>query len=196
MVRIAMNANKLTMQSPFHPDLPEKARALGGKFAQTEKVWVFDPRDEERVRELAREIYGTDGETVVKTVAVRLHLDQFAFDEDKIWFGGRRVAVRMYRDSAVQLGEGVIILAGGFPRSGGSARYPMLNPETGTVLEVRDVPESLVKEEDGVEIVADQTPPNLAAAKVQDLLQKRDRLLAELDLIDDMVKMLSEKAMS
>ena len=47
--------------SPFNPDLPGPAKKLGGKWSPSIKAWLFDSRDEARVRELYRSIYGTDG---------------------------------------------------------------------------------------------------------------------------------------
>jgi len=55
-IRITTETNSTFLSSPYHPALPERARALGGKFDRSNKVWIFDARDEERVRELAREI--------------------------------------------------------------------------------------------------------------------------------------------
>ena len=64
------------------------------------------------------------------------------------------IAERRGRDEAVRLGDGVVIVEGRFGRSGGSAKYPALAPD-GVVLEVRDVPASLVAEDDTVTIVSE-----------------------------------------
>lgn len=45
--------------APYRSDLPIRVKALSGKFSEQSQCWYFDPRDEERVRALAIEIYGT-----------------------------------------------------------------------------------------------------------------------------------------
>lgn len=191
---LEVNGKKVVrLQSPYHRDLPDQAKALGGKFDPREKAWLFDPRDERRVREMARKIYGTDGEGVTKTVTIRLDLDKYGDkygDAAEIWFGGRMVAARKYRDSEVRLGDGVIIASGGFPSSGGSAKHPRLSPKSGTVLEVRDVPETLVPQEDWLEIVPLDPKPE----KLEELIQRRERLQAELELVEEMIRQLTSAA--
>lgn len=52
--------NHIHVSSPYHPDFPPAARQLGGKWDSD--VWVFDARDDARVRGLCCDIYGTDGD--------------------------------------------------------------------------------------------------------------------------------------
>lgn len=59
---------------------------------------------------------------------------------------GRNVAHRANRDWRVQLGDGVVVVSGGFPPRGGSSKHPGLDPLDETVLEVRDVPKPLVQQ--------------------------------------------------
>jgi hypothetical protein len=51
---------RIAVSSPFHPNFPAKARGLGGVWDPTRRVWVFDAGDNDRVRSLCLEIYGTD----------------------------------------------------------------------------------------------------------------------------------------
>jgi hypothetical protein len=140
-VSIQTQGDRLWLASPFYPAMPPKARALGGDYDGETRRWSFDARDEDRVRALAIEIYGTDG-TPTETVTVRLALDE-AYTSNTpqtIYLAGWQVAHRLGRDAAVRLGEGVITVAGGFPGRGGSVKNPRLEWEPGTVLEVRDLP--------------------------------------------------------
>ena len=68
-------------------------------------------------------------------------------DREELWMFGRQVASRRSRDDRVRLGEGAIVVQGGFPNSGGSGRYPMLEVFVGTVLEIRDVSRALAEKE-------------------------------------------------
>lgn len=141
------DAGKITVRTPYNPTFPARARNMGGKWSGTSTAWVFDARDEQRVRDLCIDIFGTDGTaTDLATVRIdaatwyRIGNDQG--DEKEMYFAGRKIASRQTRDSSVQLGEGVIVISGKFPGSGGSMKYPGLAVESrdGVVLEVRDVP--------------------------------------------------------
>jgi DNA repair protein RadC len=51
---------RIAVSSPYHPGFPARARSLGGIWDRARRVWVFDAGDQDRVRALCREIYGTD----------------------------------------------------------------------------------------------------------------------------------------
>jgi hypothetical protein len=55
-IKIDQNATEIKITSDYHPELPERAKLLGGKWAGGQ--WVFDIRDRDRVAELYRDIYG------------------------------------------------------------------------------------------------------------------------------------------
>jgi len=59
-ISIIARDGRLAVSTPFHPDFPSRARVLGGEWDAARRVWLFDPGDDERVRTLCREIYGTD----------------------------------------------------------------------------------------------------------------------------------------
>jgi len=52
---------RIAVASPYHPNFPLRARSLGGVWDAARRVWIFDAGDQDRVRSLCREIYGTDG---------------------------------------------------------------------------------------------------------------------------------------
>lgn len=133
----------VAVRSPYHPDFVAKAHDLNGKFING--LWAFDARDRARVEAACRDVYGTAGEATA-TATVRLDLD--SWESTRAAFAcGREVASRASRDYGVRLGEGVVVLEGGFPASGGSVKNPALSPRPGTVLEVRDVPLGLAERE-------------------------------------------------
>lgn len=140
-ITITTDGAGCTLDAPYDPALPKLARALGGRWDGPERVWRFDARDEAAVRQLAVEIYGTDGTVdadqpgVTVRVAVRQHVWA-----DELRLAGRVIARRNARDGQVRFGEGTVLVASGFEPRGGSVRDPQLAPLSGTVLEVRDVP--------------------------------------------------------
>lgn len=168
--------NRVIAQTPYHPSLPAKARALGGKWDPARKVWTFDARDEERVREMVRAIYGTDGSQPAAVVTVRYTPDRHDLQHATLWLFGREVATRMGRDNPVRLGEGVVIVSGAFAGSGGSRQYPLIG-DADVVLEVRDVPAAMVVEEPGrIEVVSG----NAERAKLEAEIARLERELADL----------------
>lgn len=178
-VDITTTGNTITVTSPYHPDFSPAARNLGGRWNPATKTWSFDTRDETAVRELCTDLFGTDGSTPAATVTVRLCLDRWMrLRTDSIYFAGRRVAHRASRDSRVQLGDGVILVQGGFPASGGSVKNVDLCPQESTVLEIRDVPagHSDLKDDDAT--IVDTTLDRDA------LRAERERLVARLAEID------------
>jgi hypothetical protein len=91
-------------------------------------VWVFDSRDEERVRALARDIYGTDGSPDPGgTVSVRIRVDDVQGERGgrpaRLYCFGRLIATRFGRDEEPRLADGVILIEGGFENSAGSHNY-------------------------------------------------------------------------
>lgn len=142
-VEIKIVGDKCLAIVPYHPTLIATARKLNGKWKKP--AWEFDARDAERVQRACRAIFGTAGE-LVATCTIRVKAE-FWEHSPSLYLCGREVAHRTSRDYVVRLGEGVVCIAGGFQASGGSVKYPTLQPREGTVLEVRDVPLSLAKEE-------------------------------------------------
>lgn len=153
-------------ESPYYPTFPEEARKLGGRWDAASKRWYFDARDEADVRKLLLETYGTDGNTP-KTVDVELDVEIFCqrdhggwVVDGEYWMFGRQLAKRWDRDSKVSLGDGVRVLRGGFPSSGGSRKSPRLSAEENTVLLVRDVPTSLVHSNEYIRPRGDSAVPS------------------------------------
>jgi len=184
------NGNEyLYVKTPYSGEFVAGAKKLNGKWIADQKEWAFDPRDEERVRELCRKIYGTDGATPdLELVTVRLHLDKLKdYYYGTLELFGRVIARRPGRDSRVRLDNSVVIVAGGFPTSGGSVKNPALSPESGTILEVRDVPRSIVRPEDFPEgaavILPNDKKVNVQALK-DEAVAIRKRLAEILEILE------------
>lgn len=163
-IEIQIDSEGLRVRTPYHPEFPERARAIGGRWDPASRVWRFDPRDEARVRAILTDIFGTDGTDRPPLVIVRIRVDRIPGIRTKgsLWLFGREIARRPGRDDRVRLGPGVILIDGGFPPRGGSRSDPRLSPEEGTVLEVRDVPRPLVERHRGepwlIEVLEETAP--------------------------------------
>lgn len=185
-VKLKDGKYRLRVSSPYHPDFPAAARKLGGSWQASDREWSFDPRDEARVKALCKACYGADGtEDGSELATVRVDLDAFSYGycaehpdctahargscrreinrdfikDSEIFFCGRLIAKVWGRDGDARLGDGVVVIAGSFG-SGGSKRYPRIRWDSGTVVEIRDVPRSVAEAADeykGVTIVAGET---------------------------------------
>lgn len=182
-VSIKIQDDRAVLSAPYHPRLPAKAKAAGGRWHASTKTWRFDARDAERVRDIARDIYGTDGEAG-ETVTVRLTLDSNygGRDGESIFFAGREIARRRSRDEQVRLGDGVVLIEGGFPSSGGSRQYPTVNAKAGTVVEIRDVPAG------HSDLQADDVTVIDTSIDRDALIAERDRLVERLAQIEELLK--------
>lgn len=137
---VAATTTEVRAVTPYHPTFVTGAKDIGGNWQPP--AWVFDPRDEQRVRDLCVRIYGTDG-APTPTVSLRVRLGGWS-GHQTAWIAGRRVAHRAVRDSRIQLGEGVVLIEGKLTSSGGSIANPRLGSDLdGTYVEVRDVPEQM-----------------------------------------------------
>lgn len=176
IVSVIIESGEAILTSPYNPDVPSKAKAIGGRWHPSTKTWRFDARDEDRVLELARSIYGTDGrDDINDVVTVHVKIGTAEYEKSKT-VCGRIVAERRNRDGDVWLAPGVVIVDGEFPYSGGSVRNPRLGGSS-VVLEVRDIPRAAA-ESAGLEIVDE------AQSKRESLEAERATLLARLAEID------------
>lgn len=148
-------SGKLAARTPYHPDLPKRFKALGGKWNDMSRVWVFDLRDEERVRAVVEEIFGS---LIPSGRKVSLRYRITRADGSPVRLAGRVIADRRDRDRAVSLAEGVVVVEGDFPDSGGSRNYPHIGLAVGqgVVVEIRDVDANVAAKmvEEGAEIVS------------------------------------------
>jgi hypothetical protein len=143
-------STRLRVRVPFHPSFVSRAPTIGSVFCADH--WLFHARDEQEVRRLCFEIFGTDGR-VVDTCDARIDLSLYARSiapsSFAIYFAGKLIAARRM-DGRVDMGDSVVIVSGYFRKSVGSSAGPAptpLSPSDGMVVEVRDVPLSLVVNE-------------------------------------------------
>lgn len=161
---------KCCLKAPYLSSFPKEARKLGGKWSSETKTWVFDRRDEDRVRQLAVDFYGYGQ----PTVDIRYKLGPCC-SKDAEGFG-RILVSRISRDAPVKLGEGVVVIEGEFPSGGGSRNNPALDNTSPVTLEVRDVPINLIDQNDEDVEILNEMPADNPLASYSDT-----EILAELD---------------
>lgn len=77
-IAVCENDESIILTSPYCPDFPPKARALGGDWLNP--FWVFPLQEKSRVLELCQKIYGECGEPVER--------GSFVFTVNTEWRGG------------------------------------------------------------------------------------------------------------
>ncbi len=137
-ISLTADSDTISVQSPYHPRFVSRARELAGKWDVGARAWRFPLSQSERVRSLCQEVYGTDG--TAPTVTLRVAVPEQGTRQLQLWAAGRSLARAYGRDSGAKIGEGIVVVSGGFT-SGGSRANPELVVKTGTVVEILDCPE-------------------------------------------------------
>lgn len=184
-IKIYTSETSITVHAPYNTIFIAAAKRLGGKWVTPN--WVFDIRDEGRVRELCMQIYGSDGR-VQDLCTVRAELDSSSKNyAGPIEIAGRTVARAYGRDSGAKLGEGIVLLKGGFD-SGGSVKNWKTITKDGTVVLVRDFPRAIAQKmiEDGATWLSIE--PEAPVINHDTLRAERTRLFARIAEIDEILK--------
>lgn len=137
-ITVEIVGDKLAVSSPYNAKFPAKARKLGGKW--TGGRWVFPAHVGERVRELCRTIYGSDGDVEAPRVLVRVALDEGHDYDCSLTLAGIPVARVFDRDGGAKIDDGAAVLEGGIT-SGGSRKNPLIEWVGGTVVQL-EIPET------------------------------------------------------
>lgn len=192
-VTITEAGSNLVVSTPYVEEFPPAARKIGGRWNGSDKTWIFDSRDTDRVKSLCRNLFGTAGaedEADLITVQIKLdELNQPAFFEcangssyaNRIRWCGRVIAHRASRDGDVDLGDGVRLVAGTFEYRGGSVKNPALGDLDGVELEVRDVPRLMfdqLPDTDGVTVLDTTVDREALAAERTRLLERLAEITA------------------
>lgn len=182
-VRVNVEGETLFVVCPFDQEFLSAARLIGGSFGG-DKRWRFDARDEQRVRELLRQVFGTDGtrEDGADLVTVRVHLRPCETDQRgqaTAVFAGRRIATRPSRDEPVRLAMNVVLVEGQLSPDGGSVARPSIDAPSAAIVEVRDIPRATLElAEPGSYTIVEEL------ADADRLRAERERLVARLAEID------------
>lgn len=169
------------VKSKYNTLFVKKARFLGGSWDRESSAWSFPDSRESLVKELLREIYGTEGEEEPAIVTVQIDMDLF-YDtlDSEIYLGGFPLASRRFRDADVKLAPWAYLVNGEFCPSGGSRNNPCVTWETGTVVKA-DVPAATYELEKGKEGIT------LCTVDIESLQKERESLIKRVAEIDQML---------
>jgi len=197
-IRKSRDGKELFVTCPYSDKFVAGAKKLGGKFVKEQKddpypylrknyskkikYWVFLPQNEEAVRKLCIDIFGTDGDTTNELVTVKTTV-KTECTRKPVSFHGRTLASAWDRDSGAKLGEDVALLDG-IITSGGSTKYWSTIVD-GTFL-VHNFPK-VKAEELGLEIVENK------AIDFDMLKAEKERLLSRIRDIDAILSKTNSK---
>lgn len=184
-IKVKVSDGKAAIYSPYNKSFANRIKVLGAKWDADARCWVVDESALKDARAVMRDVYGQDDRPVTESVDVILH-----FCEDVVVYCsgvevlGRTIATAFGRDSGAKVGEGVMFLQGQ-PRSGGSAKNWQTIVPAGCVVKLPKLPK---------EIVVYPTLPDGVRMEVEgskssrvELLMERDKLLARLEEIDQLL---------
>lgn len=188
-VKITVENGNVAVSSPYNNDFIQSARQLGGKWKNS--AWNFSQKDESRVRELCMSVYGTDG-SPMPIGTIRIKLDELSLDDELI-VGPVQVLKKFNRDSTPKLGNDCVVISGKLQSYGGSARYPRITHDDNTVIEARNVPQTIINQlveddPDAYSIVSNDEKADELTAEEKSLLvalqaltdERRQMILAQL----------------
>lgn len=179
-IEIITEDNRVYAFTPYNPSFPTQAKKIGGRWNPDLKAWSFDARDEDRVHEMVRNIYGTDGTNNGDLVTVHVPIADYENDKE-VRVGGITVLEKVHRDQVPRLvGDNVVRISGTFLYKSGSMRFPTIG-ENDVILEVRDIPRE-VAEKENLEIVTETIDRDALLkekAELEARLAKIDELLAK-----------------
>ncbi len=184
-LKITRENDKIAVESPYNPNLPKRARGMGGSWDATKKAWVFDAADEEHIKALYMDVYGEWENT--ESVRVRITaIDGFRGDFcESVYICGVQVARAFGRDSGARVCDAKFL--SGLPTSGGSAKNWFTVIPEGSIFEI-DIPETSLgklEEEGESKGFKFEQIDTQARKEIYELMeQEREKLLARIAEID------------
>lgn len=181
-MNVTIEKGKIKVVSPYNRDYISRAKQIQGKWVAP--CWEFPEENKDQVKDLLIECYGECGILGdVNTVNIEIDLDKYNGEvNETIKLGAMTLVSRPHRDRAVVFAPNVMLVTGGFDEAGGSAKYPRVCAHEGTVLRVKNVPDTIynkVKDYAGIRLISDIDTENLKT--------EREKLLRRLAEIDDLL---------
>lgn len=186
-ITVTVSGGEIRVVAPYNAEFIARAKKIGGKWGPG--AWAFDVRDESRVRELCRDVYGEDGAPVERVTLRAVFAPQYSVCRESITLAGRVVARAFGRDSGAKLGDGVVCIEGGFSSGGSMKNWDTIVGRSGATVLIRDVPASMAERvisdlPRGV-VSAEIEPESDCIADVEALKNEREQLTARIAQIDE-----------
>ncbi len=192
-VTISTVGSKVHAVTPYNTLFVAAARRLAGTWHAP--TWVFDARDEDRVRKMCMKYFGSDGR-LIDTCTVRVVLDEtVSSSRAPITLNGRPIAAALDRDSGARIGENVVLLEGSFGSGGSRNHWTTCVKRGGATVLLRDFPRaaalSLIETpRAGFTVTLEE---EVAPINVSELMHEREKLTARIAEIDALIERASSE---
>ena len=145
-MKIVIKDGKAHVYTPYNKTFVSELKSRVGGAKWNGSAWVVSEDSVDDVRAIMREVYGETDQVEGNRVDVRVTITKdIAEDCGPVVIFGRTVASAYGRDSGVKVGDNVVFLDGK-ATSGGSKKNWYTSVPSGCVIEIRNVPESIVVE--------------------------------------------------
>lgn len=181
-VKLTRENGAIKVSSPYDARFVAKVKEIGGKWDGTARTWNVTDEVEEQLKGLLTSFYGYT-ENSSDLIKIKYNASDFE-EDDSIQIDTIKTVTRGSRDGGVSFHSNTIVLSGGFPSGGGSAKYPRPNPDADTELQSiipRTVYDKLSDEDKiKIEIVAEKSQKEKLDAEKEMLLKRLAKIEEEL----------------
>lgn len=163
-MNITVTDTNVSVVSPYNAKFIAGAKQINGKW--NKPAWEFPKENEDLVRNLLRDVYGTDGtpESTV-TILVKLPEAEWLMKDATFMVGPFQALRKLGRDTTPRLGENCTIIQGKLLSSGGSRNNPRITFTNDCVMRIKNVPQSvansLIEKDDAAFSIVDDEEQNV-----------------------------------
>ncbi|EKR71792.1 hypothetical protein LEP1GSC041_0606 [Leptospira noguchii str. 2006001870] len=173
----------------YNTEFIEKAKNLNGKWEPIEKSWSFKLKDHEELKNVLRNVYGEDGESLTEFVNIKILAKDniISYDKGGVTLKGREIA-RAYNNT-VKLGKTVKMITGSIDYAGNS-KHLSTRIEKNSVFIIENFPKLLLDQIDDRFELLESIPSEekfFYLSKV-DLLNEKERLLKRLEELEKLIE--------
>lgn len=178
-MRIEINGDMASVFTPYNAEFVKAMRMISGaRWDRMIKCWNIPSQAVNAVREIMMRVYGETDIVHVDKADIRVTFSDSVREEcGPITMFGRTIAYAYGRDSGAKVGEKVAFIKKS-PTSGGSRKNWTTVIPSGAVMELYDIPKSMITDGDGysVEIIE--------KVNIQALIAEKEKLLQRLEEIN------------
>ncbi|UOG50897.1 hypothetical protein [Leptospira noguchii] len=189
MIKTIIKDDQIRVFVDYNTEFIEKAKNLNGKWEPIEKSWSFKLKDHEELKNVLRNVYGEDGESLTEFVNIKILAKDniISYDKGGVTLKGREIA-RAYNNT-VKLGKTVKMITGSIDYAGNS-KHLNTRIEKNSVFIIENFPKLLLDQIDDRFELLESIPSEekfFYLSKV-DLLNEKERLLKRLEELEKLIE--------
>lgn len=139
-MKVIIENKEIKVESPYNRDFIARAKQIQGRWSSP--YWIFPEENREEIKELLIECYGEcdilyNSSDELNTVTLEINLDKYREEKGELKLGSMVLLSRPLRDRSVSFAPNVMLIKGGFAKSGGSWKNPRLQANAGTIIRAK-----------------------------------------------------------